>query len=46
MSTPDSSTPPFKVNKDDKVWDWRDWRPHPPNKGDDLMMDDEMRTWT
>ena len=44
MSTPDSSTPPFKVNKDDKVWDWRDWRPHPPNKGDDLMMDNEMMT--
>ena len=21
-------------------------RPHPTNKGDDLMMDDEMRTWT
>ena len=35
--------PPFKVNK---VWDWRDWRPHPLNKDDDLMMDDEMRTWT
>ena len=20
--------------------------PHPPNKGDDLIMDDEMMTWT
>ena len=27
-----------------KVWDWRDWRPHSLNKHDDLMMDDEMRT--
>ena len=24
------------------MWDWRAWRPHPPNKGDDLVMDDEM----
>ena len=35
--------PHFKVNKVNKVWDWRDWRPHPLNKNDDLMMDDEMR---